>query len=267
MRSITGREKSLIAMVHVQALPGTPRASKPMEQVIDIAVAEAELLAGAGVDSIILENMHDAPYLKRCVGPEIVAGMAAVASAVRRAVPAVPLGIQVLAGANKEALAVALAAGLQFIRAEGFVFAHVADEGLIESDAGELLRYRRAIGAEHVKVLADIKKKHSAHAITADVSLGDTAEAAQFFGVDGLIVTGTATGKPVRLEDLDEVRRECSLPLLVGSGTTPENIASLLARADAVIVGSWFKRDGDWRMGPDEVRVKRLVESFRRGCP
>src|SRR6185295_17642379 len=108
-----------------------------------------------------------------------------------------PLGVQVLAGANKEALAVAHAAGCQFIRAEGFVFAHVADEGLMpEADAGSLLRYRRAIGAEHIAVLADIKKKHSSHAITADVDLAETAKAAEFFGAEGVVVTGTATGEP-----------------------------------------------------------------------
>lgn len=64
-------------------------------------------------------------------------------------------------GANKEALAVAMASGAQFIRAEGFVFSHVADEGWMDSCAAELLRYRRAIGAEDILVFTDIKKKHS----------------------------------------------------------------------------------------------------------
>ena len=67
-------------------------------------------------------------------------------------------------------------------------------KGIIESCAGELLRYRRAIGAERVLVFADIKKKHAAHAITADVSIAETAHAAELFLADGLIVTGTATG-------------------------------------------------------------------------
>lgn len=65
-----------------------------------------------------------------------------------------------IAGANKEALAVAMATGGSFIRAEGFVFSHVADEGWMDSCAGELLRYRRSIGAEDVAILTDIKKKH-----------------------------------------------------------------------------------------------------------
>lgn len=105
----------------------------------------------------MIENMHDTPYLKGGVGPEITAAMTAVARSVKETAR-VPVGIQILAGANREALAVALAAGLDFIRAEGFAFAHVADEGLIESCAADLLRYRKEIGAEKVRVWADVKK-------------------------------------------------------------------------------------------------------------
>src|SRR5206468_10340563 len=122
--------------------------------------------------------------------------------AVRRATR-LPMGVQVLAGANTCAIAVAHACGAQFVRVEGFVFAHVADEGVIESSAGALLRYRRAIGAGNVRVFADIKKKHSAHAITADVDIVETAKAAEFFQADGVIISGVSTGQPA---DADEVR-------------------------------------------------------------
>ena len=63
-------------------------------------------------------------------------------------------------GANKEALAVAHVSGANFIRAEGYVFSHVADEGWMDACAGELLRYRKSIGAENVLVFTDVKKKH-----------------------------------------------------------------------------------------------------------
>lgn len=104
--------------------------------------------------------MHDLPYLNRQVGPEITAAMSVICTEIKREAPLIPCGIQVLSGANKEAIAIAKAAGLQFIRAEGFVFSHVGDEGLMNSDAGELLRYRRLIEAEEVLVFTDIKKKH-----------------------------------------------------------------------------------------------------------
>ena len=136
--------------------------------------------------------MHDVPYLKREVGPEVVASMTAVCRAINEATN-LPCGVQVLAGANEAALAVALAAGMDFVRAEGFVFGHVADEGWMDACAGPLLRYRKQIGAEHIAVWADLKKKHAAHAMTADVSLAETVKAAEFFGADAVIVTGEAT--------------------------------------------------------------------------
>ena len=104
--------------------------------------------------------MHDIPYINRNVGPEIIAGMAAVCSAVKREVAKMPCGIQILAGCNEQAIAVAKACNLDFVRAEGFVFSHVADEGIMNSDAGQLLRYRKKINAENVLIFTDIKKKH-----------------------------------------------------------------------------------------------------------
>ncbi|MCF7798223.1 MAG: BtpA/SgcQ family protein [Lentisphaeria bacterium] len=256
-----GVEKPIIGMVHVQALPGTPRHHYPMDKIIEVAVQEAVVLVKYGVHAVMLENMHDVPYLNRIVGPEIIAAMTAVASAVRKAVK-VPLGIQILAGANQAALAVALAADFQFIRAEGFVFGHVADEGYMDSDAGELLRYRKMIGAEHIAVFTDIKKKHSAHAITTDVTLAETAQAAEFFLSDGLIITGTATGSPTDPEDLKAVRKATDLPVLVGSGVTPENFQSVAHYADGFIIGSYFKKDGYWKNGVDGGRVKLLYRAW-----
>src|SRR6185369_12991295 len=133
---------------------------------------------------------------------------------------------------------VALAAGLDFIRAEGFAFAHVADEGLIESNAAELLRYRRAIGAERVQVWADVKKKHSSHAITADVGVGETAHAVEFMRGDAVIVTGIATGDAPKPADVREVAGATRLPVYLGSGVTTANVREFLNEADGFIVGS-----------------------------
>ena len=264
---LMGRKKALIGMIHLGALPGTPKQRLTLAQVAAQAVDEARLLAEAGFDALILENMHDAPYLKGEVGPEIIAAMTAITAQVAAAVD-VPLGVQVLAAANRGALAVALASGAQFIRAEGFVFSAVADEGLLETaDAGPLLRYRRAIGAKHIQVWADIKKKHSAHALTGDVDLAETAHAAEFFGADGLIVTGTSTGKPTAQRDVATARASSDLPILVGSGVKPESLEALWQHADGLIVGSWYKEGGHWANGPDPARVRALVEAAKGARP
>jgi hypothetical protein len=252
-------KKQVVAMIHVGALPGTPRASEDPIALQDRACREAQMYEAAGVDALMLENMHDVPYMRATVGPEIVASMTAVACAVRRS-SSRPLGLQILAGAGREALAVALAAQLEFVRVEGFVFAHVADEGIIQACAGDMLRYRRAIGAEHVAVFADIKKKHCSHAITSDQDIVETAHAAEFFLADGVIVTGRATGEPAELDELARVKAAVKLPVLVGSGVTVDNVQEYLPHADALIVGSHFKESGHWAQPVDSERVKRFMD-------
>jgi membrane complex biogenesis BtpA family protein len=255
-------KKSVIAMIHVDALPGTPQYGGHVREIIAKAAKEATLYKKGGVDAIAIENMHDIPYLKGRVGPEIVATMTAVAAAIKE-VCALPCGIQILAGANKEALAVAHATGLDFVRVEGFVFAHVADEGFIESSAGDLLRYRRQIGADSIAVFCDIKKKHSAHAITADVDIAETAKAAEFFLTDGVIVTGSATGAEADERELREVRRHVNVPVIVGSGVTIDNVQRYAKLVDGMIVGSWFKKDGRWENGVDLKRVDAFMKKIK----
>lgn len=262
MVSVALPPKALIGMVHVGALPGTPRASQSVDELIQSAVQEARDLAGGGCDAILVENMHDVPYLKRRVGPEVVATMTAVCLSIREAAD-LPCGVQVLAGANEAALAVALAAGLDFVRVEGFVFGHVADEGWMDACAGPLLRHRKQIGADHIAVWADVKKKHAAHAMTADVSLAETVKAAEFFAADAVIVTGEATGRETSTADLSSTRAATKLPVIVGSGVTAENAAAMLQHADAVIVGSALKRDGHWTGPVDLERVKSVSAAVR----
>lgn len=265
IRSLFGVPRALIGVVHTGGLPGTPAGGKSIDQIVETAVAEATVYASAGFHGVIIENTHDRPYLKGSVGPEIVAALAIIGHQVRRAA-ALPLGVQVLAGANHCALAVALACGASFVRVEGFVFAHVADEGLIESSAGTLLRYRRAIGANHVRVFADIKKKHSAHALTADVSLVETAKAAEFFLVDGVIVSGIATGQPADASEVQSVARAVGVPTLVGSGVTLSNVHDYVD-ADALIVGSSIKAGGIWSGPIDQSRATELARAFGKHQP
>lgn len=257
--------KWIIGMVHVGALPGTPANFKSVKEIISDAVCESAILRDFGVDALLIENMHDVPYLNCTIGPEIVSCMTAVAVAIREKIK-LPLGVQILAAANKESLAVAQAANLNFIRAEGFVFAHVADEGYIESCAGDLLRYRKYTNAEGISIFTDIKKKHAAHSLTADVSLKECIETAEYFRSDGIVITGTSTGKEALIEDVEIARNSCSLPIIVGSGITELNVENYWTRADAFIVGSYFKVDGKWQNKLSSDRIAgfmRKVSSLR----
>lgn len=252
-------KKTVIGMIHVEALPGTPKFKGDFKKILDKAIKEALIYKDTGIDAIGIENMHDVPYLKRSIGPEITSAMSIIGYEVKNQ-SELPCGIQILAGANKEALATANAAELDFIRAEGFVFSHVADEGIIESDAGELLRYRKSIDAENILILTDIKKKHSSHSITSDVSIVETAKAAEFFLSDGVIISGNSTGKQADECEIKATKENVNLPVLVGSGITEKNVEKYLPIADGFIVGSYFKKDGYWENDIDKNKVANFMK-------
>ena len=245
-------------MIHVGALPGTPASRHTVAELEAHAVAEARIYKDGGVHAIAIENMHDVPYMRGSVGPEITAAMTIIARAVK-AESGLPCGIQILAGANHEALAVAHAASLDFVRVEGYAFAHVADEGLIQSSAASLLRFRRTIGAERVQVWADVKKKHSSHAITADVDVGETAAAVEFMRADAVIVSGSVTGEEPSEAHVSSVKRQCRLPIYLGSGITADNLGRFYGVASGFIVGTYLKKDGKWTETIDPKRVERLM--------
>ena len=249
---------AFVGMVHLLPLPGSHSWGGSMRSVLDRAMADAQLLLEGGCDAIIVENMGDAPYLPREVAPET---LAAITLATARVVElGAPVGLQILAAANRQALGVAAVAGASFIRVEGFAYAHVADEGYIDACAGELLRARRHLGAE-VAIWADVQKKHASHALTADLSIEDLSLGAGFCGADALVVTGAHTGKAANFSDIDGAAR-AGLPIAIGSGVTSQNAAEMAQRAQALIVGSWLKREGLWKNPVSLDRVKDIRDAI-----
>ncbi|GAU96372.1 hypothetical protein RvY_07828 [Ramazzottius varieornatus] len=261
-----GRLQSVvIGVVHLHALPGTPRNSKSIQEIVDVACKEANIYFKHGVDAVIVENSHDIPYVKHPhIGPEITSYVTRVCAEIRRQFPKKPIGVQVLAGGNAEALAIAHACGLNFIRAEGFVYTAVADEGIIDACAGPLLRMRKHIGAENVMILADIKKKHSAHTITSDLTIQNVAQGAEFCLADGVIITGIMTGKQPDPQEAAVTQRVVSIPVLFGSGVTTENLHAFIGDANGLIVGSDFKVDGKMLNDLDEKRVEKFMKAVAK---
>ncbi|MBU1136160.1 MAG: BtpA/SgcQ family protein [Nanoarchaeota archaeon] len=252
-------KKVIIGMIHVPALPGTPKNTLSKKEIINKCIKEAKIYKKHGLKVVMIENMHDIPYTKN-ISHEITKIMAVIGKEVKKL--GLYCGIQILAAANKQAMEAAKIAGLDFIRAEGFVYAHIADEGYIESCAGDLLRYRKAIDAEDVLVFTDIKKKHSSHAITSDVNIAETARTAEFFLSDGVIVTGTSTGIEANLEEVKQVKKAVKIPVLIGSGITDKNLKNYFPYADIFIVGSFIKKDKDWKNELDENNIKALIKEF-----
>ena len=248
----------LIGMVHVGPLPGSPRWDGSMDRVIAAAVADARALIEGGMDALLIENYGDAPFTRGRVEPATVAALAIVAREVRSALPGTTLGVNVLKNDARAALAIACAVGARFIRVNVHAGAVVADQGLVQSDAYGTLRDRRLLGAD-VKIFADVGGKHAVP--LAPVDLEQHARDLVHRGLaDGLVVSGQATGVATALADVKRVRSAVpQVPLLVGSGATPDTVAELLSVADGLIVGTALKRKGDVTAPVDPERVRRLV--------
>ena len=150
--------------------------------------------------------------------------------------------------------------------AEAWTHAHVSDKGLVDASAGTTVRYAAQIGASGVQVFADVKKKHASHALTSDLTAAEVAGGLAEHGADAVVVTGPITGKAPTEQLLHEVRRACSLPVVIGSGITLQNAPRLFPIADAVVVGTSVKAEGNWRNRVDPGRARdlaRCVEELR----
>jgi len=261
LTEILGAQKAVIGMVHLAALPGSPRWAGSMDRVVDAALEDARTLAEGGADALLVENHGDMPFTAGRVDAATVAAMAVIIAEIKKAV-ALPIGVNVLKSDALSALAVAAATGARFVRVNVHVGAVVADQGLLQSGAHDTLRYRRLLGLD-IKILADVQVKHgmSLAPIPIEQEARDCVSRAL---ADGLVVSGTATGEPTPMGDLKRVRSAVpDIPLLVGSGATPETAALLLSVADGLIVGTAVKRDGVLANPVDLARVKRLVEAAR----
>lgn len=256
-------ERTVIGMVHLPPLPGSPRWDGSMARVVASALADARALVEGGADALLVENFGDAPFTPGRVEPATVAAMSVVAAEVRKTFPRTPLGVNVLKNDARAALAVAAAVGAEFIRVNVHAGAVLADQGIVQSDAYGTLRDRRLLGVA-VAILADVGGKHAVP--LAPVEVEQTARDLVHRGLaDALVVSGPATGQATPLAEVKRVRSAVpEVPLLVGSGVTAETAAELLSVADGLIVGTSVKRGGDVGQPVDRARVETLVAAARR---
>jgi membrane complex biogenesis BtpA family protein len=250
-------------VIGVRALPGSPRYEGDDKAIVQEALSDLEHYMAVKADAVVLENSHDLPYIKPPLDPKGVALMLRIAREVRKRFNG-PIGLQMLEAANETALQIAHRARLDFLRVEGFVFAHIGGAGLIEGCAGRLLRLRRELGCGHIQIFGDVKKKHCSHALTGDLDIVDVVKQSEFFLIDGVIVTGARTGESPDLPELRRVKKTARVPTIIGSGMTPENIGSYLPVADGFIVGSTLREQGDFLGRLDPKRLETFVRAFRR---
>ncbi|NJE60649.1 BtpA/SgcQ family protein [Thermococcus sp. 21S7] len=246
--------KPLIGMVHLKPLPGSYLYDGNFDAVIEFAIRDARTLEEAGFDAIMVENFGDVPFPKY-VDKTTVAAFTAVAKAIRDEV-SLPLGINVLRNDGIAAYSIAYAVKADFIRVNVLSGIAYTDQGLIEGIAHELAKLRKLLPSK-IKVFADVHVKHAVHFFDFEDAILDTVERGL---ADAIVVSGRATGKPVDVEKLALAKRTSPVPVVVGSGTSHDNLPELWEHADAFIVGTWIKRDGKVENEVSLERARKLVE-------
>jgi membrane complex biogenesis BtpA family protein len=254
--------KTVIGMIHLLPLPGSPRYGGNVRACLESARRDAAALAEGGAHGLMIENFGDVPFYPGRVPAYVVSHMTAIAADIRTRFP-LPLGINVLRNDGLSALAVAQACGAEYIRVNVLCGARVADQGMLQGIAHNLLRERTMLGASDVKILADVDVKHSAPLAARDLTdeVDDTVKRGL---ADGVIVSGAGTGKTTAPDKVQAVKAHAgNVPVFVGSGITAETIARYASIADGFIVGTAFKRDAD-PTNPVEVdRVKSLLRALQ----
>ena len=254
--------KPVIGMIHLPALPGSPGYRGDVTSIREHILCDARLLRDGGVHGLMLENFGDVPFFADSVPTHTVTHMTALAQAVKDEVD-LPLGINVLRNDGMSALAVAHAVGAEYIRVNVLSGACLTDQGVITGKAAELMRYRQQIGADTIKVLADVRVKHAAP--LADRPLNEEVdELVQRAAAEGVIVSGIGTGHPTDPQLVRQVKELApDTPVFIGSGATPETLKALSPHADGFIVGSYFKAGGQLDQPVDPARVKAFLRAIK----
>lgn len=253
----------IIGVVHLQPLPTSARWGGNLKSAIARAEQEATALASGGVHGIIVENFFDAPFAKDCVDPAVVSAMTLIVDRLMNLVT-LPIGVNVLRNDAHSALAIASCTNAAFVRVNVLTGVMATDQGLIEGQARELMRYRRELDSD-VKILADVLVKHARPLGSPNLTTA-VQETIERGLADGVILSGWATGSPPSLEDLELATAAAKgTPVFIGSGANWENISTLISAADGAIVSSSLKRHGRIDQPIDPIRVSRFVEAMRWG--
>lgn len=254
------KEKVIIGMVHLKALPGSCGFDGDLGKIYEYALRDLKALEEGGAHGAIIENFSDVPYTT--TSPlETLTAMTAIVARLRQET-VIPLGVNFQFNCAREEMAIAYTCGAEFIRVEAFVENRVGPFGLTLAQGPELMRYRAQLNAD-VLIFADINVKHTYPMVPQDISL-NLAEAVAS-GAHAVIVTGAMTGKNPSPEEVKLVKQQVSnTPVLVGSGVSADNIREFMKWADGVIVGSSIKYEGRVENPVDPERVRKLVDLSSR---
>ncbi len=234
-KSLFKNPKPIIGMIHLPPLPDY-NGSPGMDAIIKSALDDLEILENFNVDGVLIENEYDRPHRVKA-SRETITAMTAVTRAVMAARVNCVIGVEILLNDPIASLDVAKAANADFIRTDYFVDPMLRPEyGEFKIDPESVIEHRKNIDGEHILIMADIQVKYAKMLI--DRTMAHSAELAQKHHADAVVVSGRETGDAPVIDDLDEARRGCEIPVIIGSGTDEDNANNLLSHCDGAIVGT-----------------------------
>jgi uncharacterized protein len=253
-----GTRKPIIAMCHLNALPGDPRYDRSggMAEVIAWARKDLAALQNGGVDAVMFSNEFSLPYLTK-VETVTVAAMARVIGGLLPEIR-VPFGVNVLWD-PAASLDLAVATGASFVR-EIFSGVYASDFGLWDTNCGAVVRHQHAIGAQGVKLLFNIVPEAAAYLGGRDVV--SIARSTVFnHRPDALCVSGLIAGASTDTQTLKAVKDVVpETVVLANTGVNLGNVEQQLAIADGAVVGTTFKIHGVFDNHVDEARVRAFMD-------
>jgi uncharacterized protein len=255
------RRKTVVAMAHIGALPGSPlyEADGGMDRLIENVIVDVEKLQAGGVDAIMFGNENDRPY-ELTGSVESIAAMTAVVAAVKPMLK-VPFGVNYLWDPYAT-VAIAAATGASFAR-EIFTGLFASDMGLWQPNAAKALRLRRQLARPDLKLLFNINAEFASSLDSRTIAM--RAKSAVFSSLaDVLLVSGPLTGQPAEMSNLKAVRDAVpATPLMANTGVNIDNVTDIMSIADGCVIGTHFKIDGDTWKAVDAGRVNRFMDKLR----
>ncbi|MEU0034988.1 BtpA/SgcQ family protein [Streptomyces sp. NPDC006333] len=255
--------KTILGMVHLKPLPGTPYHSEgSLGTILDDAVRSAVALRDGGADGCLIQTVDRVYSTEDEADPARVAAMALVVRAVVEATGGngFQVGVQLMRNAVKASLAVAKVAEAGFVRVGTLVGATLTAQGLVQANPLEVMEYRQKINAQDVRIIADADSMHFSW-LGGGRPTGRVAKDAQQAGADAICVSHA--DEQQMLDMVASARRSApALPVLLAGNTTHDNAARLLAVADGAFVGTCLELDG-WGGPIDVDRVKAYMEIVR----
>lgn len=259
-QSVFKTRKPIIAMAHLRPLPGSPLydARLGVEGIVAAVARDVEELQKGGVDAILFGNEGDRPYLTKA-SPESLAAMAVIVAKVLNQV-AIPFGVNYLWD-PVASVALAHATGAKFVR-EVFTGVYDSDMGFWVPDAASAVRLRRTLGGDFLHFY-NVNAEFASPVGTRSVA--SRAQSAVFASLaDAICVSGPMTGLPVNLSELADVKKAVpDVPVIANTGVKKENVREILAMADAVIVGTSLKKDGNTWNAVDLKRVSEFMNAVQ----